>query len=65
MKKRELAQELFPDKSADNAVKTLTEQVRRCPELEKKLTAGGRKFFRCRDLTVRQAMTIREYLCYL
>ena len=62
MKKRELAQELFPEKSAYNAVRSMNRMILGGPELLAKLTAGGRKFFRCRDITVRQALMIREYL---
>ena len=62
MQKRELAQELFPEKSAYNAVRSMNRMILGDPELLAKLTAGGRKFFRCRDITVRQALMIREYL---
>ena len=62
MKKRELAQELFPEKSAYNAVRSMNRMILGDPELLATLTAGGRKFFRCRDITVRQALMIREYL---
>ena len=62
MKRSQLAQEYFPDKTPEEAVRSLRRWINGCPELRAALTAGRHKFDRCRDLTVRQVKLIKKYL---
>lgn len=62
MKRTDLAMEYFPDLQPRAAVRKLHSWIVNCPDLVAELTARNRKFFRCRDLTVRQVLLIKHYL---
>ena len=63
MKRTELAQKYFPDKTPTEAVRTLRRWINRCPELKAALNKYNRKFDRTRDLTIAQVRLIERYLC--
>ena len=54
MKKRELAQELFPEKSAYNAVRSMNRMILGDPELLAKLTV---EFNKARQAAITQEIT--------
>ena len=59
---RSLACQYFPDAEPEQAVRRLTSWIRRCRPLYAELTRGGTPFDKRRNLTVREARLIMEYL---
>ena len=60
--RRSLACQYFPDAEPEQAVRRLTSWIRRCRPLYAELTRGGTPFDKRRNLTVREARLILEYL---
>ena len=60
--RRSLACRYFPDLEPEQAVRRLTSWIRRCRPLYAELTRGGIPFDKRRNLTVREARLIMEYL---
>nr|WP_325288200.1 DUF4248 domain-containing protein [uncultured Bacteroides sp.] len=60
--RRSLACQYFPDAKPEQAVRRLTSWIRRCRPLYAELTRGGTPFDKRRNLTVREARLIMEYL---
>ncbi|MDE7378293.1 MAG: DUF4248 domain-containing protein [Paraprevotella sp.] len=60
--RRSLAQMYFPDSAPRQAVRRLTEWIKRCRPLHERLTEDGRQFDRRRNLTIREVRLIYEYL---
>ena len=60
--RRSLACQYFPDAEPEQAVRRLTSWIRRCRPLYAELTRGGTPFDKRRNLTVREARLIMEYL---
>lgn len=62
MKRTELALAYFPDSSPRAAVRRLRAWIHGCPELNDRLTAGGKKFDGRQHLTIREVKLIEQYL---
>ena len=60
--RRSLACQYFPDAEPEQAVRRLTSWIRRCRPLYAELTRDGTPFDKRRNLTVREARLIMEYL---
>lgn len=60
--RRTLAKMYFPECDAQNAVRRLTSEIKRCKDLYEELTKHGRTFDRRQILTIREVMLIKEYL---
>ncbi len=60
--RRSLAQMYFPGSALRQAVRRLTEWIKRCRPLHERLTEDGRQFDRRRNLTIREVRLIYEYL---
>ncbi len=60
--RRSLACLYFPDADPEQAVRRLTSWIHRCRPLYAELTRGGTPFDKRRNLTVREARLIMEYL---
>lgn len=60
--RRSLAKLFFPEKSDENAVRSLRRWIRNCKELDLALNRGCRAFDRRKDLTIREVKLIFEYL---
>ncbi|WP_235847368.1 DUF4248 domain-containing protein [Mediterranea massiliensis] len=60
--RRSLACQYFPDAEPEQAVRRLPSWIRRCRPLYAELTRGGTPFDKRRNLTVREARLILEYL---
>lgn len=62
MKRRDLAQLYFPDRTPREAVRSLLGWIKNCPDLVSALDALGMPYRKMRELSVRQVRLIKEYL---
>lgn len=60
--RRSLALMYFPETAPRQAVRRLTEWIKRCRPLHERLTEDGRLFDHRRNLTIREVRLIFEYL---
>lgn len=60
--RRSLALMYFPELTPEQAVRRLTAWIKRCKPLYEELTANGKRFDHYRNLTIREARLIMDYL---